>query len=130
MRGGGCFFFSSRRRHTRWPRDWSSDVCSSDLGSTSLFAPPARRAGARGRERPGELRKGAELWRNVQRRSEAPTGPAPLRRRREPTLQSPHWLAPVTGGVSPGALGEGGTTVLPAPRPRLHPHPVGSLFRS
>src|SRR5690625_3905586 len=27
------FFFSSRRRHTRWPRDWSSDVCSSDLVS-------------------------------------------------------------------------------------------------
>src|SRR5207253_5401092 len=25
------FFFSSRRRHTMWPRDWSSDVCSSDL---------------------------------------------------------------------------------------------------
>src|SRR5690625_7859473 len=25
------FFVSSRRRHTRWPRDWSSDVCSSDL---------------------------------------------------------------------------------------------------
>src|SRR5690625_3060236 len=30
------FFFSSRRRHTRWPRDWSSDVCSSDL---TQFAP-------------------------------------------------------------------------------------------
>src|SRR5690625_2694124 len=29
-------FFSSRRRHTRWPRDWSSDVCSSDL--TAGFA--------------------------------------------------------------------------------------------
>src|SRR6266702_5378609 len=28
---GLLFFFSSRRRHTRWPRDWSSDVCSSDL---------------------------------------------------------------------------------------------------
>src|SRR5690625_6819001 len=28
------FFFSSRRRHTRWPRDWSSDVCSSDLPFT------------------------------------------------------------------------------------------------
>src|SRR5699024_12071498 len=27
----GCFFFSSRRRHTRSKRDWSSDVCSSDL---------------------------------------------------------------------------------------------------
>src|SRR5699024_7580437 len=29
------FFFSSRRRHTRSKRDWSSDVCSSDLGSGS-----------------------------------------------------------------------------------------------
>src|SRR5690625_6120723 len=29
------FFFSSRRRHTRWPRDWSSDVCSSDLGNAA-----------------------------------------------------------------------------------------------
>src|SRR5207253_5391197 len=25
------FYFSRRRRHTSWPRDWSSDVCSSDL---------------------------------------------------------------------------------------------------
>src|SRR5215510_6316120 len=30
---GRAFFFSSRRRHTSWPRDWSSDVCSSDLRS-------------------------------------------------------------------------------------------------
>src|SRR5690606_40915326 len=29
----GGFFFSSRRRHTRFSRDWSSDVCSSDLGA-------------------------------------------------------------------------------------------------
>src|SRR3712207_6878924 len=29
------FFFSSRRRHTRYWRDWSSDVCSSDLGDTN-----------------------------------------------------------------------------------------------
>src|SRR2546430_3820425 len=28
-----CFFFSSRRRHTRFDCDWSSDVCSSDLAS-------------------------------------------------------------------------------------------------
>src|SRR5215813_14410632 len=41
------FFFSSRRRHTRCGRDWSSDVCSSDLdvgisGETSdLFVQPA-----------------------------------------------------------------------------------------
>src|SRR2546422_11434775 len=32
------FFFSSRRRHTRCSRDWSSDVCSSDLGSKALRA--------------------------------------------------------------------------------------------
>src|SRR2546429_3741594 len=32
----GCFFFSSRRRHTRCSRDWSSDVCSSDLLSVDL----------------------------------------------------------------------------------------------
>src|SRR2546422_2658765 len=34
------FFFSSRRRHTRCSRDWSSDVCSSDLSVAGiLFAP-------------------------------------------------------------------------------------------
>src|SRR5207253_4966060 len=32
------FFFSSRRRHTRWPRDWSSDVCSSDLHRVARVA--------------------------------------------------------------------------------------------
>src|SRR2546430_6794406 len=30
------FFFSSRRRHTRFDCDWSSDVCSSDLDPTKL----------------------------------------------------------------------------------------------
>src|SRR5690606_40585917 len=34
------FFFSSRRRHTRFSRDWSSDVCSSDLAK----APEAAQA--------------------------------------------------------------------------------------
>src|SRR2546429_7239315 len=38
------FFFSSRRRHTRCSRDWSSDVCSSDLG---LPPAPAEMAVAR-----------------------------------------------------------------------------------
>src|SRR2546430_3596390 len=35
------FFFSSRRRHTRFDCDWSSDVCSSDL---RIAAPPGRAA--------------------------------------------------------------------------------------
>src|SRR6266481_8572845 len=33
-----AFFFSSRRRHTRWNCDWSSDVCSSDLGDDAAEA--------------------------------------------------------------------------------------------
>src|SRR5690606_41160644 len=32
------FFFSSRRRHTRFSRDWSSDVCSSDLPGKTVFS--------------------------------------------------------------------------------------------
>src|SRR2546430_3693869 len=32
-----CFFFSSRRRHTRFDCDWSSDVCSSDLFAESNY---------------------------------------------------------------------------------------------
>src|SRR5690606_11180520 len=41
------FFFSSRRRHTRFSRDWSSDVCSSDLAAPTA-APPPRAAVSRG----------------------------------------------------------------------------------
>src|SRR5438128_10449474 len=62
------FFFSSRRRHTRCYRDWSSDVCSSDLGgsprATAARARPsasrsqhgARSRRARSALRPGSLR--------------------------------------------------------------------------
>src|SRR5699024_11431965 len=42
------FFFSSRRRHTRSKRDWSSDVCSSDLvGDTPLCTERRKSANAR-----------------------------------------------------------------------------------
>src|SRR5206468_6619756 len=55
------FFFSSRRRHTRSDRDWSSDVCSSDLLSVPVPSPAVQmirhghaagvqQAGAQGRE--------------------------------------------------------------------------------
>src|SRR5690606_32886533 len=37
------FFFSSRRRHTRFSRDWSSDVCSSDLDARRTPVPEPRR---------------------------------------------------------------------------------------
>src|SRR3712207_5124853 len=45
MNGGqsSFFFFSSRRRHTRYWRDWSSDVCSSDLDADVV---PSRMSGS------------------------------------------------------------------------------------
>src|SRR5258707_10719369 len=52
------FFFSSRRRHTRYWRDWSSDVCSSDLTRWRAHwhklrsSPRRRRRALRGVSRP------------------------------------------------------------------------------
>src|SRR5699024_12079154 len=45
------FFFSSRRRHTRSKRDWSSDVCSSDLSPWGEGAPVRTLGRMRGRFR-------------------------------------------------------------------------------
>src|SRR5258707_10848707 len=49
------FFFSSRRRHTRYWRDWSSDVCSSDLdvahGLVKVVTGPGLEVGQRGPQR-------------------------------------------------------------------------------
>src|SRR3712207_9529543 len=52
---GYCiFFFSSRRRHTRYWRDWSSDVCSSDLRTaTTTQAYGATRSRAAAGSTPG-----------------------------------------------------------------------------
>src|SRR5437762_6948175 len=51
------FFFSSRRRHTRYIGDWSSDVCSSDL---ALPHAPARRS----RHDAAARRRGGDRWRD------------------------------------------------------------------
>src|SRR5207247_5964322 len=51
------FFFSSRRRHTRSTRDWSSDVCSSDL-SACWTTTPLPRSGPGVDRRAGELPDG------------------------------------------------------------------------
>src|SRR5690606_41781918 len=48
------FFFSSRRRHTRFSRDWSSDVCSSDLNTPTPRQP---REAVQTAERPGSSRQ-------------------------------------------------------------------------
>src|SRR5438128_12529982 len=64
------FFFSSRRRHTRCYRDWSSDVCSSDLhegllhgagnGVAAAFPRPREPLPARSAVRSEERRVGKE----------------------------------------------------------------------
>src|SRR5436309_6671756 len=51
------FFFSSRRRHTRFSRDWSSDVCSSDLH-------PNSRAGHRHVRGPHRIERGHQPHRS------------------------------------------------------------------
>src|SRR5437868_7799978 len=70
------FFFSSRRRHTRSKRDWSSDVCSSDLFEESLLLDLkfgitniVERATARADElTDDELRAGGHRLRSEERR--------------------------------------------------------------
>src|SRR6266487_5781304 len=68
---GRCFF-SSRRRHTIWTGDWSSDVCSSDLrrGGTGARGP----AGPQGPRR--HLGGPRQLWLAKVRPTEAGAGPA------------------------------------------------------
>src|SRR5256885_12112819 len=48
------FFFSSRRRHTRLQGDWSSDVCSSDLGQKADEEPDEQPGPPQERERQAE----------------------------------------------------------------------------
>src|SRR3712207_8114353 len=56
LESGLFFFFSSRRRHTRYWRDWSSDVCSSDL---EVYKRVAVHVGEQGAARlAGEHRRG------------------------------------------------------------------------
>src|SRR5438067_11895186 len=64
------FFFSSRRRHTRSKRDWSSDVCSSDLRDRRPFAAVYRqRSGARWHDRvPRVLADLDQVFRSEERR--------------------------------------------------------------
>src|SRR5690606_39585179 len=55
------FFFSSRRRHTRFSRDWSSDVCSSDLHSGRERRPDLQSAGLQDDKAPRRGARGLGL---------------------------------------------------------------------
>src|SRR5437870_13728929 len=79
-----AFVFASGKRHTRWPRDWSSDVCSSDLLAADLALAPLLRGvePERGRPRARNLAD-ARLPRSEERRV------GKERRSRSPTMLSP-----------------------------------------
>src|SRR5437879_12250197 len=81
------FFFSSRRRHTRYIGDWSSDVCSSDLpqyAAASLWE--GFHLPARGRQ-PGNFRRATR--RSLVAAPFRPPSPAAPKREREACLHSP-----------------------------------------
>src|SRR5687768_18038543 len=62
------FFFSSRRRHTRCSRDWSSDVCSSDLPRLPPTHAPSTSSSACARRRRLPESRGARRVRSEERR--------------------------------------------------------------
>src|SRR5207253_7509692 len=85
------FFFSSRRRHTRWPRDWSSDVCSSDLlDDVAAHAPKNRFAflprGKNRAEKFAKIARRKNLRKRIQKMAEryiSVAGPRELAHRSE-----------------------------------------------
>src|SRR5206468_8122998 len=79
------FFFSSRRRHTRSDRDWSSDVCSSDLRNPPSLShcverPPGPQGGPCRAVRPREASSRRHLSQLIVHRRDA--GPPPYVRLR------------------------------------------------
>src|SRR5690625_6698952 len=79
MPGTLLFVFASRRRHTRWPRDWSSDVRSSDLTPTGpAEAAPAARNGFDALDLPEALRSAVDAL--------GFTSPSPIQEQAIPSL--------------------------------------------
>src|SRR5256886_11230279 len=75
------FFFSSRRRHTRFDCDWSSDVCSSDL----IFAPADSEAAATGKGVSDCTGQGQNDYAGARRigKESCPIAPTPNRERKK-----------------------------------------------
>src|SRR5438445_9335761 len=96
------FFFSSRRRHTRYWRDWSSDVCSSDLVElVQLGAAAVRRADQLAARGPAEAPYRAPLERERTRGRAPGTGRGPrLERaaRSEERRVGKEWRTPAAPG--------------------------------
>src|SRR5688572_33383454 len=110
MEQRSTFFFSSRRRHTRFDCDWSSDVCSSDLaaGRADGGASSRRDVGSRritSRRTGGDSRRISRRGVDRVRRSEErrvgkegrSRGSADQRKKKEKNKQHPDEVVNVTG---------------------------------
>src|SRR5690606_11322312 len=116
------FFFSSRRRHTRFSRDWSSDVCSSDLvhGRVADRGPGWRRPGpgagggrgaAGGDARPGGGASRPDAVRpRPERRSPADDAAAPAGGGGDVSAAAGARVAAVVGGVVRQAVEDAGAS--------------------
>src|SRR2546422_8341382 len=81
------FFFSSRRRHTRCSRDWSSDVCSSDLDLDALKDYQIERRDGQVRVKIGSERTAFEAWSSRSVASAPPAAVVPPVRSEEHTSE-------------------------------------------
>src|SRR5690606_39652759 len=109
------FFFSSRRRHTRFSRDWSSDVCSSDLELLQPPPPPPSPPRWRPVEKPVRVRTtraetavSLSVFPRKRMPARLPTGchghvtvGRPSRHRSGPACDLPAFRAPDGTGVDP-----------------------------
>src|SRR2546422_11230203 len=114
------FFFSSRRRHTRCSRDWSSDVCSSDL--PRLLGRPRRR----GRRDDRVGRRGGLGERVIEC-----GGAARDAAHAEPRVRVPRGDRVQRGGVTcfPGGGQPRGCRAAPSGPPGTPPPPLGHRAR-
>src|SRR5258707_13132766 len=112
---GFFFFFSSRRRHTRYWRDWSSDVCSSDLGAIVNISTMVASFGAPGMALYGSTKAALELLTKAWAAEYGPQGVRVNALAPGPTL---------TPGTEP--MGDG-VDKLPATLPLGRPAPAKEL---
>src|SRR5271170_2688189 len=119
------FFFSSRRRHTRSTRDWSSDVCSSDL--TGRTAGPDRPPYAPARA--GRMVAGSMAMPSTTLISESPAAPAATQAPATATMSVTSGDSYANAGMSYRRLARTAATTDPAVAgSRANRRPASSAF--
>src|SRR3989440_2538263 len=122
----GLFFFSSRRRHTRSDRDWSSDVCSSDLARLARRRSSLR--GKMGTLAPGgrhcEVPRLQDRSSHTARRSPA-LGFTASALFQKTAVPADHWIAPAKTSPASALPGSGCSVPLQSTLARLPPSAIG-----